>query len=453
MAARMPVRLLARHTRSQCARRHFSHTPWTLEAQNFTMPAMSPTMTEGNIANWKVKEGDSFSSGDVLLEIETDKASMDVEAQDDGIMAKIFQGDGSKAVQVGSRIAVIAEPGDDLSSLKIPDDTSKPVSSPVDNMKQAVEEQQTPFAAPKGTPENKRPDRDRPLTSPRGPGQNPKYPLYPAVQALILAKGIPEKDALNITATGPGGRLLKGDVLAYLGNIEADYSKSQSERIEKLGHMDLSNINVAPKADTGAPAGASTGPAVGPDSAAAPAKEAPKVTSVSITVSLAEVLRVQKRVQEALGTTMPLSAFLARAVDQANDDLPLPKGTKASADDLFNAVLGLDRVPTTSRGTYLPQITALPLPGPSPAMPKSAGTRPVKKPVDIIDILSGKARPARSVVGRTALAGSGPSMSVGVTGALNVFSLTVPVGEERRARTFLERMKTVLQVEPGRLVL
>lgn len=54
------------------------------------MPALSPTMTEGNIAAWKVKEGDEFSAGDVLLEVETDKAQMDVEAQDDGIMAKIM---------------------------------------------------------------------------------------------------------------------------------------------------------------------------------------------------------------------------------------------------------------------------------------------------------------------------------------------------------------------------
>ena len=81
-----------------------------LAAQNFTMPAMSPTMTEGNIASWKVKEGkqsamshntslvmvlisdlagDSFSTGDILLEIETDKAQMEVEAQDDGTMVKI----------------------------------------------------------------------------------------------------------------------------------------------------------------------------------------------------------------------------------------------------------------------------------------------------------------------------------------------------------------------------
>lgn len=54
------------------------------------MPAMSPTMTEGGIAEWKKKEGDSFSAGDVLVEIETDKATIDVEAQDDGVLAKII---------------------------------------------------------------------------------------------------------------------------------------------------------------------------------------------------------------------------------------------------------------------------------------------------------------------------------------------------------------------------
>ena len=59
-------------------------------AHSFSMPAMSPTMTEGNITAWKVKEGQAYSAGDVLLEIETDKAQMDVEAQDDGILARIL---------------------------------------------------------------------------------------------------------------------------------------------------------------------------------------------------------------------------------------------------------------------------------------------------------------------------------------------------------------------------
>jgi pyruvate dehydrogenase E2 component (dihydrolipoamide acetyltransferase) len=61
------------------------------------MPAMSPTMTEGGIAGWKVKEGDSFAAGDVLVEIETDKATIDVEAQDDGVMGKILVSLGESA--------------------------------------------------------------------------------------------------------------------------------------------------------------------------------------------------------------------------------------------------------------------------------------------------------------------------------------------------------------------
>jgi len=412
-------------------------------------------MTEGNIASWKVKEGDSFSSGDVLLEIETDKASMDVEAQEDGIMAKIFVQDGAKSVQVGTRIAVIAEADDDLSALSIPDDTSSPSKSPVENVKKASEEQATPTPTIIGTPENKRPDRDRPKTSPQGPGQNPKYPLYPAVQALILANHIPEEEVLKISASGPGNRLLKGDILGYLGTIEADYSKKQSDRIEKLGHLDLSNIKFPEKkAPSDAPKGSTTGPATGPEAGSAPA-ELPKLTSISINVSLAEVLKVQQRVQETLGTNIPLSAFLARAVDHANDDLPLPRGTRPSANDLFNAVLGLNTVATASRGTYLPQITALPIPTAGPAISRSAGTKAARKPVDIIDILSGNAKPARSVIGRAVLAGkSGSTASAGPSAAaVNAFSLTVPAGEEKRARTFLERMKTVLQIEPGRLVL
>ncbi|KAK5104418.1 pyridoxine biosynthesis protein [Lithohypha guttulata] len=390
-------------------------------------------MTEGNIATWKVKEGDSFSTGDVLLEIETDKASMDVEAQEDGIMAKIFAEDGSKSVKVGTRIAVLAEPGDDLSSLKIPEDTSVPVESAADNMKRAAEQQETSAPEPIGTPQNKRPDRDRPNISPSGSGQNPKYPLYPAVQSLIHANHIPEADVMKIPASGPGGRLLKGDVLAYLGTIQSDYSKAQSERIEKLGHLDLSNIKLAePKA----PAAATSETGAG---SARLEPELPKLSSIALSISLTEVLKVQKRVQDTLGTTIPLSTFLARAVDQANDDLPLARGTKPSADALFNSILGIDAIPTTSRAR--------------PAVPQSTSARPLKKPVDIVDILSGKARPAKSVAGRAVLAGAGRSVPVASSGAINVFSLTVPAGEEKRARTFLERVKTVLQVEPGRLVL
>ena len=416
------------------------------------MPAMSPTMTEGNIASWKVKEGDSFSAGDVLLEIETDKASMDVEAQEDGVVAKIFQGDGSKSIKVGTRIAVMADAGDDVSSLEIPADDSKPVQSEVDNIKGSDGAKYESSGAEKntpGTPQNPRPAKDKPKSSPQGPGANPKYPLYPSVIALLHENHISDKDTEKMSATGPNGRLLKGDVLAYLGRIEAEYSSQQSQRIEHMAHLDISNIKVMPTIPENRPAPSE-------DTArGAPAHNSTPVTSVNISVSLTEVLKVQKRIKDTLGVTVPLSTFLARAVDLANDDLPRPRNAKPSGNDLFNAVLGLDSLPIISRGTYLPQIDAFPvLASKSKSMPMSRSPRVSKSTlgkIDIIDILSGRVTPKQAAPLPTA---SVPGRTLTTSeGALNVFSLTVPKADEKRARTFLERVKTVLQVEPGKLVL
>lgn len=405
-------------------------------------------MTEGNIASWKVKEGESFSTGDVLLEIETDKATMDVEAQDDGIMAKIFAQDGSKGVQVGTRIAVIAEEGDDISTLEIPPEDSKPVSKPPENVKKAEEgetkekSKSAPSPEPAGTPPNPRASRSAPASSPSGPGQNTKYPLYPSVIALIHENHLSDADVAKIPATGPQNRVLKGDVLAYLGAIASDYSSKQSQRIEHMSHLDLSNIKIMPTPEK---------PSV-PTTDQIPAPTPGIATDVSLPISLAEVLKVQKRIQDSLGVSMPLSTFLARAVDIANDDLPNPKGAKPSADELFDAVLGLDTVSTTSRGGYIPQIAALPVPAPATkglaTRPRMAGPEP-----DIIDILSGRASSrtsaAKPMLPSTSIAAASPLHG----GATNLFTVTVPVSEEKRARTFLERMKTVLQVEPGRLAL
>ena len=410
---------------------------------------MSPTMTEGNISSWKVREGDSFSTGDVLLEIETDKATMDVEAQDEGVMAKIFAQNGSKGVQVGTRIAVLADEGDDISSLEIPADDSKPVSNPPDNVKKEEEEgeskQETksaPAADPTGTPANPRPSRSAPASSPSGPGQNTKYPFYPSVIALIHGNHLSDSDVARIPATGPQNRLLKGDVLAYLGSISPDYSSKQSERIEHMSHLDLSNIKVMPSA--GEPAVPTTEQVPGPVPVVA--------TDIALPISLAEVLKVQKRIQDSLGVSMPLATFLARAVDIANDDLPIPPGAKPSADEVFDAVLGLDSISATSRGGYIPHIAALPVPS---AANKGLAIRPrmVGREPDIIDILSGTTR-SRTKAARPAMASLNIAASSPLHGgSTNLFTVTAPAGEEKRARIFLERMKTVLQVEPGRLVL
>src|SRR5690349_10025548 len=81
------------------------------------MPALSPTMTEGKLASWKKKEGDAVKSGDVLAEIETDKATMEVEAVDEGTLGKILVPDGTEGVKVNQPIALILEEGEDKSAL------------------------------------------------------------------------------------------------------------------------------------------------------------------------------------------------------------------------------------------------------------------------------------------------------------------------------------------------
>lgn len=416
------------------------------------MPALSPTMTEGNISGWRVKEGDSFSAGDVLLEIETDKATMDVEAQDDGILVKVMQADGSKGVKVGHRIAVTAEAGDDINSLEIPQEDAsasagepakKNRPSPQDETEGGIDTTESSPSAAEAPPAS-RPEADaeaggasatRPAAQKaEGQGsqgdkaQKQKYPLYPSVEHLLRQNGMSKEDADKIPASGPGGRLLKGDVLAYFGHISKDYPAQASARLSKLSHLDLSNIQLAqpaPKPDAAQPA------------AKAPELELPKETEVAVPVSLSAVIATQKRVQDSLGIFLPLSTFIARASELANEALPLGKNRKPTADDLFNSVLGLDKVAKTSRGQYVPQVTGL------APMPLAAPTKSAKKP-DILDILAPK-----KALKKTSAVRPG---AVGVTTGENVFSVTAKLGEEARAAEYLGRMKMALEQEPGRLV-
>ncbi|KAH8193980.1 hypothetical protein TruAng_011851 [Truncatella angustata] len=408
--------------RPECRHQGLRTSAASRAAQNFTMPALSPTMTEGNIATWKVKEGDEFIAGDVLLEIETDKASMDVEAQDDGIMMKIFAADGSKAVQVGTRIGVIAEPGDDISTLEIPADGSR--AAPKEAKKDEASAQPSESA-----PQKKAADPSKRNKS-GGKAPPQKYPLYPSVEHLVKEHKLDAAAIGEITPTGPQGRLLKGDVLAYLGMATESRPADIKKRFDHNSHLDLSNIKIAKPA------------APKPAKAAAPEVVVPKDVLVAVPVSLEAVIEIQDKVEATLGTFLPISTFISRAAELANDELPLPSNYKPSADELFNQVLGLNKVDRkVSRGFYIPQVTAL---GPS----SFTGVAPKPKPskVDIIDFLAPK--PKKSA--------PKPAASLGVPGisrGANSFSLTVSPSEEKRAQAFLARLKLVLENDPGRLVL
>jgi biotin carboxyl carrier protein len=433
-ACRLSSRLLGRKLAQDGARRGMSVPPQQLKkmpltllaafqtsmairaAQNFTMPALSPTMTEGNIATWRVKEGDKFVAGDVLLEIETDKATMDVEAQEDGIMMKIMQGDGAKGVQVGTRIAVLAEEGDDISALDIPPD---------ENLKQPQPEAAKQESAPAKDDSKSEPDKTFSAPKSSSSHQKQTYPLLPSVLQLIKQNGLDESVAGEMTPTGPNGRLLKGDVLAYLGTVKANIPAEISARYEKLTHLDLSNIKAAKAPEKKMAEKAADEPP-------------PEIIGVEISlpVSLEAVVKVQKKIQDTLGVFLPLSTFISRATDVANDDLPISR-TAPTADELFDQVLGLDQLgPTTSQGVFFPEIRAIQ--SPSMMVPHLRETE-----ADIIDILAGNASGSTS-----------PMVAVpGISAGLNEFSLIVPQTDEKRATVFLERIKTVLETEPGRLVL
>src|SRR6185369_13176147 len=91
------------------------------------MPALSPTMTEGKLARWLKKEGDEVSSGDILAEIETDKATMEVEASDSGTLGKIMVAEGTEGVAVNTPIAVLLEEGEDKAAIS---KTAAPAAKP-----------------------------------------------------------------------------------------------------------------------------------------------------------------------------------------------------------------------------------------------------------------------------------------------------------------------------------
>src|SRR5436190_18635770 len=126
------------------------------------MPALSPTMTEGKIARWVKSEGDTVRAGDVLAEIETDKATMEVEAVDEGVLAKIVIPEGTDHVAVNTPIALIAENGEDVAEAKSPRPSGAEPARP----------------APE-PPEQKQ-EPTRPAPAARAPAEPSRQPAAPA---------------------------------------------------------------------------------------------------------------------------------------------------------------------------------------------------------------------------------------------------------------------------------
>lgn len=227
---------------------HSFHTTAIINAASvFKMPAMSPTMTEGGIISWKFKPGETFNSGDVLLEVETDKATIDVEAVDDGKMFEILVNEGTKGVPVGKAIAFIAEQDDDLSTLTKPEVEEVATATSAPATPAAPKTETAKAEAPKKQETKPAAKTDKPASSSSvWQKANPNQKLSPAVELLLHEHNISSADAIaNIPASGPNGRLLKGDVLAHLGSINADSIVKLTEFLKSKQHLDLSNIVLA----------------------------------------------------------------------------------------------------------------------------------------------------------------------------------------------------------------
>jgi pyruvate dehydrogenase E2 component (dihydrolipoamide acetyltransferase) len=163
------------------------------------MPALSPTMEEGTLSKWLVKEGDTVKSGDLLAEIETDKATMEFEAIDEGVVAKILIAEGTDNVKVGTVIAVIAEEGEDASAAAAP----KADAAPAAPKAEAAAPKAEAAPAPKAQAAAPAPA----VSAPAATGERLK--ASPLARRIAADKGV---DLGSVTGSGPNGRIVRADI-------------------------------------------------------------------------------------------------------------------------------------------------------------------------------------------------------------------------------------------------
>jgi pyruvate dehydrogenase E2 component (dihydrolipoamide acetyltransferase) len=188
------------------------------------MPALSPTMTEGKLASWLKKEGDAIKSGDVLAEIETDKATMEVEAVDEGTLGRILVKEGTEGVAVNAPIALLLEEGEDKSAL---DKAAKDAAAAAPKPEAKAEPK--PEAKPEPRAEAKTeagaapapPKAPAPPPRPAAPVSVPTVKVGERVFASPLARRIAKDSGIEVAripGTGPHGRIIRADVDAFIAS-------------------------------------------------------------------------------------------------------------------------------------------------------------------------------------------------------------------------------------------
>ena len=169
-------------------------------ATNILMPALSPTMTEGTLARWLKKEGEQVKAGDIIAEIETDKATMEVEAVDEGVLGKILVADGTEGVKVNDPIAVLIGAGEAM-----PTGAVTPAAKPAPAAAAPAAPAPSPVAAPSPAPVA------------AAPAINGHAPTGERIFVSPLAKRMASQagiDLASVKGTGPNGRIVKADIEA-----------------------------------------------------------------------------------------------------------------------------------------------------------------------------------------------------------------------------------------------
>lgn len=197
------------------------------------MPALSPTMKEGNLAKWNKKEGDKIKAGEVIAEIETDKATMEVEAVDEGILGKILIAAGTENVAVNSCIALLLEAGEDK---KVLENYKSASSAPAAAATPAKAEEKKEEVKTVAKPESVAPKAyQAPLA---------KQNFSDEVKASPLAKRVAKEEGVSLyslSGTGPAGRIVKDDVIEFL---QSGGSKSGVVRRNKEEFSAIKNNNI-----------------------------------------------------------------------------------------------------------------------------------------------------------------------------------------------------------------
>ncbi len=180
-------------------------------ATNILMPALSPTMTEGTLARWLKKEGEAVKAGDVIAEIETDKATMEVEAVDEGVLGKILVADGTAGVKVNDPIAVLVEEGEDVPAAAAAPEAPKAASAAKPESESVSTASPTPAAPAAAAP--KRNGHDIAAES-----HGDRVFASPLARRMAQQAGI---DLHALKGSGPNGRIVKADIQAAQGGTPA----------------------------------------------------------------------------------------------------------------------------------------------------------------------------------------------------------------------------------------